>query len=510
MAGAGPYDDVALADEEKVRRLVLHVGVPRTICTLDRANEATTEAELNRVLAEMAWGSVDRGTGVWTPRFEEPRLDQPETGLISYLEWLQREFPTGKEVEDVARYDNAHQIRDRAARFTAANEPGQPFKPLFDQMVRSLTLPKNVMKGLGLTKVTLDESSLPEDVTGDEAANAVRFGRYQFLPSFFNLLIALQKEKRKFSLVFHSFKEEELNVVQKEMGMFCEGRHPCYNGQFKTKKVLMTGEKGNKDLRMQVNYQGIMDRMGDTLTFKDRNSIRKEEKPEGEENNTFGDSVDDGLPEQTFAPTVYKGNAPIYAGMLCEILEETSCVGILDDHEYWKETKDEAPDAGKIVYVDDGETKVQHLFFDGNIRSSHTYSVDIRDAVTEKPVPHEEAKDVYFHQVDLVQAITDPEYYIKALQQCEAKHLERIVAQKREKAPWIETSDTLSRDELLKLDPKEYLYQTVMPGLVPALELCQRDRPADPISFIAFQLLRHPFTYQKSLKEEVPPPAITG
>merc|ERR1719487_3185817 len=120
-----------------------------------------------------------------------------------------------------------------------------------------------------------------------------------------------------------------------------------------------------------------MDRMGDTLSFKDRNSVKKEERPEGaaEEGDGLGDtSIDDGLPEATFAPTNYKGNAQIYAGILHEILEESSCVGIVDDYEYWT-GKDESDSAGKVVYVDDGETKLQHIFFDGSIKGRSTYSV---------------------------------------------------------------------------------------------------------------------------------------
>lgn len=245
------------------------------------------------------------------------------------------------------------------------------------------------------------------------------------------------------------------------------------------------------------------------MSFKDRNSVRKERTPpEGTDADAgFTETLDDdGLPEATFAPTVYKGNEQIYAGMECELLEEACCIGILDDYEYWT-GKDESETTGKVLYVDDGETKLQHLFFDGNIRGSSTYSVDIRDAVSEKPVPFEEANDVYFHRVNPVQAIVDPEYYIKALQHCEAKHLERIVAQKCAKSDKVETATKFSREELLQLPPKEYLYETVMPGLLPALELCQRDRPADPISFIAFHLLRHPFTYQKSILEPQKPMA---
>lgn len=478
---------IQLEEEEKVRRLVLHFGIPRTLCTWDRVNGRTTEAELNKVLCEMGWGTLDLETGAWVMVSEEPCPDRPDTSLISYWEYLQTLFPTGSSIEESTREENIHQVTERSSRFTTTNEPGQKFRPMYEQMVRCLAVQKTVMKGLGLPKVILDEYSLPEEDSADEAMSIVRFGRYQLLPSFFNLLIVLQREARQFSIVFHSFNHAELDALQKEITMFCEGRHPCYNGQFKTKKMVMTGESGSRDLRMKKEYMGVMQREKETLTFSDRNSVPAPD--------------DGGPPTAPFTPTVYKGGGQIYAGLLKEVLEETNCVGVLDDHEYWTEN-DESSSCGKVLYVEDQETKVQHIFFDGNIHAENTHCVDVRDASSEKPFPYEDVEDVHFHRVNTVQAIVDPEYYIKALQKCEAKHLERITGRKRAEVEKEETGTRLSREELLKLPAKEYLYKTVMPGLLPALELCQRDRPEDPIGFLAFQLLRHPFTYKKELVDQ--------
>lgn len=504
---AGEVQDVELGEDEKKRRLVLHFGFPRTVCTWDRANNRSTEAELNRVLCEMGWGTLDLDTGAWIMVSEEPCVESPDSSLISYWEYLNTLFPTGPAVDVTTRHENLQQLSERSSRFTSTNEPGQKFRPMYEQMVRCLTLPKTVMKGLHITKVTLNEASIPEDPSVDDAANAVRFGRYQFLPSFFNMLLVLQKEKRAFSLVLHAFDQEELESVRKEMGMFCEGKHPCYNGQFKTRKVVMLGaEQGSRDLRLKSEYMGVMDRASDTLSFQERNcsppAPPPAEKTEEEAEQSEEPAEPAEPPAPAFEPTAYVGHAQIYAGLQTEILEETSCVGILDDAEHWK-TQNFSETAGKVVYVDSGETKVQHVFFDGNILGTSTNSVDIRDAVSREPVPFEEAKEVYFHRVNPVQAIVDPEYYIKALQNCEAKHLEAIVAQKKaSSAKKVDPRGKLSREELLKLPHKEYLYHTVMSSLLPALELAQRDRPADPINFIAFYMLRHPRSYQKNLVDE--------
>jgi len=47
------------------------------------------------------------------------------------------------------------------------------------------------------------------------------------LPSFFNLLLHLQKEKREFSLTFRTF-GTELEQVAMELNMFCNGHHPLF------------------------------------------------------------------------------------------------------------------------------------------------------------------------------------------------------------------------------------------------------------------------------------------
>merc|ERR1712136_327807 len=124
--------------------------------------------------------------------------------------------------------------------------------------------------------------------------------------------------------------------------------------------------------------------------------------------------------------------------------------------------------AGKPLLVDwaggFAETKVQHIFFDGHIRLDDAHCVDVRDVVSGEPIPFEVADKVFLHRTNFFHAVVDPDYYIKALQ------------------------------------PKEYLYRTVIPALLPALEQCQRIRPPDPIEFIAFYMLRHPQGYNKTIQ----------
>merc|ERR1711924_428211 len=102
---------------------------------------------------------------------------------------------------------------------------------------------------------------------------------------------------------------------------------------------------------------------------------------------------------------------------------------------------------------------------------------------------YEDAKDIYLHRVNLWSAITDEQYFVKQVAASELKMSMRIVARKKAKQ---QSEEEMGPAELLallkdkeKVPPKEYLYRTVIPALLPALEVCQRDRPEDPISFIA-------------------------
>jgi len=52
----------------------------------------------------------------------------------------------------------------------------------------------------------------------------------------------------------------------------------------------------------------------------------------------------------------------------------------------------------------------------------------------------------------------------------------------------------------MDLSAKAYIYHNIIPALAPALEIAVRDRPPDPLEFIAFYMLRHSSQYQKTVK----------
>jgi hypothetical protein len=492
-----------LIEDERNRWLILHFALPRTIMTQDMEEGRTTEQELNNVLASMAWGTIDANTRDFLLEFEEPTLDAPHSSLISYSEYVDRTYPADPNMDDDAREENARMAAVKKNTCTSPGEPVGKFKPMFDQVVKNLVHSnKALAKAFDIKKCILDENEVPEDPALDDQRNILRYGRYQVIPSFFNLLIHLTKERRRFSIVFRTYNAEQLPSIQRELKLFCEGRHPAFSGQNKTQKPPpMNGEKLSRDMRLSDENIGRMSRMSGRFEFSSRAA-----NPTASVIEPSSSLGEDGLPlPVAFEPTVYEF-PPFhrsYEGLMHHILEKANTAAIVDDYDFWKQ-KDYTAEAGKLLLVNHGggfaETKVQHIFFDGHIQSGNAYSVDVRDVVNGDPLPFAEANDVFMHRVDFYQACLDGEYFMKALRHCEVTMSKAILESRRvfdDSAPAIAEA---SAEALKALTPKEYLYRTVTPALLPALEACQRDRPANPIEFIAFYLLRHGQQYSKTLK----------
>jgi hypothetical protein len=486
-----------LTEDERNRWLILHFALPRTIMTQDMEEGRTTEQELNNLLACMAWGTIDPNTSEFVLESEDPTLDPPHEALISYAEYVDRTYPVDANMDDAAREENIKMAADKKNSCCNTGEPVVKFRPMFDQVVKNLIHSnKALAKAYDIKKCYLDEAEVPEDPALDDQRNVLRYGRYQIIPAFFNLVIQLTKEKRRFSVVFRTYNADQLPPVQRELRLLCEGKHPAYSGQNKTQKPPpMNGEKLSRDMRLSEENIGRMNRMSGRFEFSNRAASSAPVEP------VIGD---DGLPiPAAFEPTVYEF-PPLHRaheGLMHHILGTANTCAIVDDFDYWK-AKDRDPTSGKLLLVNHGggfaESKVQHIFFDGHIKKNNAHCVDVRDVVNGESLSFAEAEDVFIHRTDFYQACLDSDYFIKALKTCETKMSKKILESRR--VAEALAADGNKPDVLKSLPPKEYLYRTVIPALLPALEACQRDRPADPIEFIAFYMLRHTQQYSKTLK----------
>merc|ERR1719198_1100041 len=92
--------------------------------------------------------------------------------------------------------------------------------------------------------------------------------------------------------------------------------HPCYCGQFRTKKVILDGNKNSLDFRLQDAFKSRMEAHELRLEFPERKSAPPVEIVD------TGDP-DIPAPEREFIPTMYEGHHQLYAGLVKQIALET-------------------------------------------------------------------------------------------------------------------------------------------------------------------------------------------
>merc|ERR1719428_1875315 len=470
--------------------LILHFDVTQVLIMSDMENNLTTDQVLNEILAEMAWGVLDTETGEWVLESEQPSLDAPDDAMISYTQYIREKFPATDVEDEKTRLENEELQTKAKHRFTAKGEPGQMFRGVYDQMIKNMTVPNGVKKGYGISKVCVNETELPVDPNQDWAANLVRFGRYRILPSFFKLLDSLNREKRKnVTIVLRSSSSLLLEDVAEEINKFCNTQHPLYSGQNRTKKAVMNGDKGSIDFQLKEAHRGQFVAGEDGawyLSFEARNKVV--EKPPNDD----PDIIEEAPPPE---PTLYDGYKEIYAGLVKEVTMECAmcCVEHKQEKDFFVPPK---------LLVDQGDTAVQQIYFYPGTKPP---SVEVLDAVDCASL----GSSGYLMRVDPYRAITEIEYFIRGIAACEAQCTRKILEKKL--APVAKSSE-LTAEELRSLPPKEYLYRTVLPALLPGLQVVTRDRPADPILWLALYLLRHPKQYNKvlaaeALKDPASPPA---
>lgn len=510
MGGDQAEGGPSLSLNETNRRFVLHFTAKHVLLVRDEVANVSTEFTLNALLARTAWGTLDVASGEWILMSDDPSTESTGDGLISYDEFLHERFHTsGDNIDEDTRADNLAKVEQKLAQFTTRGEPGAKFRPFFEQAVKCLTLPKGVAKAFGVDKVILNESGVPKG--DDEKAAIMRFGRYQVVPAFWNMIIYLAKEKREFDVVLRGSREE-LALVVAEWNFFCEGSHPCYSGANKTKKTVLDGSKGSRDMRLQPQLSGewvMAEVEGDTelvhvLAFEqlNKNEVEKAEHEKAlEEYDQAMKDLEEGAEEPAAPgeepieqPTRLEGIQNVYSGLNNFVLNR-------DRHACAITDAVEGEPMTRTVPYNTADVGVHSILF---VRDLDVGDSQILEVCDNTVMPPEEAAGSWLCSVDSFKAITDPNYFIKAVTSTEAARSEQILRKKQQEADDKRADDPLkplTPEQLRECPPKEYLYHTVIPALLPALEIVQRDRPADPLTAIAMYMLRHGAQYSKTLTE---------
>ena len=169
--------------------LELHFDVNMTILMSDAIQQ-----QASQILSATCYG-LDDGFGKWVWDGKPPRVSSKQGTTYDNFLW--------SVIED-------RRVRSELVHcFTDPGQPGEPLRERYDQLLAALRL--------------------PEAVVGTPAARAAGLNStgVGVVPAFFQLLLELQRRRRRFLLVFRTF-GEDLAAIAREVNAFCTGQHPCY------------------------------------------------------------------------------------------------------------------------------------------------------------------------------------------------------------------------------------------------------------------------------------------
>lgn len=205
------------------------------------------------------------------------------------------------------------------------------------------------------------------------------------LPSVYKFIHHLVDTKRDFAIVFRSYGLDTANVID-SLGHGMKGNHPGFPKPLSIKHDSHTGNIHRSE-DQPIVFESFLS------------------KRDGEQ---------------------FIGDRAIYK-MLSKL--EGMC-GFKDDFLFWQGNKYHHR-AGKPMYIDPYDYKVQHILFDDNIRTyMHDSIVDLRlfenqDATEARSLSNTESanfENSVLFQADLLKAIDDEDYFVKGLKLCEENY----------------------------------------------------------------------------------------
>lgn len=128
--------------------------------------------------------------------------------------------------------------------------------------------------------------------------------------------------------------------------------------------------------------------------------------------------------------------------------------------------------------------------------------VQVIDAVTNEPISRKKSMNKYLVHVDILDMIKDQDYFTKFIDQCEKLRNEEI--DRIEKGIPDEVAESVKKTDWELLEEStdaDYLRKTILPLLIPGLQLLELERPENPISFLALYCLKN----KENVKLPIPP-----
>lgn len=380
-------------------RLVLHFDINKTIIMTDKAQDSDMTQMINMLLSECAWGRLEPGP-MWVPvgrlATDRPASDPQLMSYRIFLDSFLLPFKVGEGPAIEAMNTAIKSDRQKLKRiFTEAGQPGDMFRGVFQKLFDKLT-------------------------------HAPTAGIQQrILPSFFELLKHLQSQGRDFTIVFRSFGADVAEVVE-EMNAFATGQHPSYP------EVRMDGSDGQTDLRMSMPqnvgafYRESTKPDGSALCLGASTKVMTAKKLTLRE-------------LEACAAESGKKLLRTFAEMRLAFLHECGkrrinrAYALRDYYPFWK-TNAERSKAGKLLLLNRRDEEHIQIMFDDNIGYGSPHIVDARDAETGQPVSFREVNGKHLLKAEPLNAILDPQYFVRQVHECVVKVLSDRMAKEQEAA----------------------------------------------------------------------------
>lgn len=378
-------------------RLVLHFDINKTIIMTDKAQDSDMSQMLNMLLSECAWGRLEPGP-LWVPvgrlATDRPASDPQLMSYRIFLDSFLLPFKVGEGPAIEALNTAIKSERQKLKRvFTEPGQPGDMFRGVFQKLHQKLT-------------------PLPHCTC-----------QTRILPSFFELLKHLHSQGRDFTIVFRSFGSDISEVVE-EMNAFATGQHPCYP------EVRMDGSDGRTDMRMSVpNNVGAFYREstkpdGSALCLGASSKVMTAKKLTLQELEACADESGRKL-IRTFP------QMRLAFLQECSMRRINRAYALRDYYPFWK-TNAERSKAGKLLLLNRQDEDHIQIMFDDNIGYGSPHIVDARDARTGQPVSFKEVNNRHLVKAEPLNAILDPQYFVRQVHECVVRVLNERVARGQE------------------------------------------------------------------------------
>lgn len=151
--------------------------------------------------------------------------------------------------------------------------------------------------------------------------------------------------------------------------------------------------------------------------------------------------------------------------------------------------------ASKLFIIDPSDLKTHHIIFDTAPKNGLGSFNCIWDIISKKALDTNSVNNLSVCSADLIQAVIDSDYFIKQVAKCQEEKVKSNDTKIAEEAHMInerkKEEDNVEREFLKSCSPSEYLKRTVFPHLIPGLSAIDKERPNDPLAFLALHLLEH-------------------